>query len=81
MVPTPVNFVEVLKAAAPIAASLTAFAKKTEGDEKDNPRASINITINNHFYIKTEKDAIDAASKIEEQIVDSINSSGIHYIG
>ena len=69
-----INLVEVLTAAAPIVASVMNKNKvevidKTNEERKSTP--NINITINNHFHVTSEKDIIDASQKVQEQIIDS----------
>lgn len=90
----PINIIDVLAAATPIVASVASIVtsnkkpvedkNKTEDintDKKDTQPPNINITINNHFYtIPKQEDIIVAAQKNEEQIVDSIISSGNRYL-
>lgn len=67
-----INIVEVLTAAAPIVASIMNKNKVevVDATKEERKAPNINITINNHFHVSSEKDLIDASGKVQEQIID-----------
>lgn len=78
---TPLDIVNVLTAAAPIVATVASATKKSENIErKDKEEKTINVTINNNFYTNSESQAMEAASKVQEQVISSLNSSGPRYM-
>lgn len=81
MIIKPTDIAKILTAAAPIVASLVAMTSKSEKEEnKDKEKTEpINVTINNNFYTKSEKDAEIAAEKIRQQVVNGVSYSQTRY--
>ena len=75
---TPIDIVNVLTAATPIVASVASIAKNNaENNERKNIQpTNINITINNHFYNNSEYEAVMKASKLQNDVIGGITSSG-----
>ena len=75
---TPIDIVNVLTAATPIVASVASIAKNNaENNERQNIQpTNINITINNHFYNNSEYEAVMKASKLQNDVIGGITSSG-----
>ena len=73
---TPFDIVKILTAAAPIVASITSMSNKSE----TNNKPSTEVTINNNFYVNSEKDATKIANTINDQLLESIKSSGTRYM-
>ena len=88
----PFDIVKVLTAAAPIVATVASACKS----EKEKPvevikeapvtknitKNNINVTYNNYFYINSPKEAIDIASRMQNQMnqMFSGNSSETRYM-
>lgn len=80
---TPLDIIEVLTAATPIVASVTNMASKNKSennDRKENPAMNISITINNNFYTSSEREAMMAASKLQDQLLSGIAAANNRYI-
>ena len=81
---TPADIVKVLSAAAPIAASVASLANKSEPvtvERKETPTITnnISVTVNNHFFTNSEKDAMCFASQMQNELIGTI-SSGTRYM-
>lgn len=75
--PTPLDIINVLTAAAPIVASVASIANTPEPViHKENPNVTnnISITVNNHFYTGTEREAIDTASRLQNDLIGNVTS-------
>lgn len=82
---SPIDIVSILTAATPIVASIANnFAKKSENEYKvalEEKRASvpvqqpnyINITINNNFYVASQKEALHKSQVIEQDLFKGIS--------
>lgn len=78
---TPIDIVNVLTAATPIVASMASIAKEnSEMKARNNIQpANINITIHNHFYNNSEYEALMKASKLQNEVVGNVASSGSRF--
>lgn len=74
---TPIDIVNVLTAATPIVASVASIAKNNAENEKKNETqpTNINITINNHFYNNSEREAMMNASRMQNEVIGAIASN------
>ena len=77
----PLDIIQVLTAAAPIAASVASIVSGDKSERIETcSRPSINVTINNNFYISSKEEALSAANRIQDQAIDSVINSGSRYI-
>lgn len=76
-----INIKEILTAATPIVETVSSMVNKAKSEKVDKRQTpNINVTIHNHFYVISEKDAMVSALKIREQVVDAIGVSDTNYI-
>lgn len=81
VIPSTLSITEILKAAAPIVASVASInADKNKKNETENKDKVVNVTIHNHFHMNSEEEAKHVASKIEEQILKNISDDGNRYM-
>lgn len=83
----PFDFMGILKVAAPIVASAFCGSNDYEYEERDyrrrevvqaapvtNNTTTINISITNNFYNKSEMEAMTTASEIQNKMLESFSS-------
>ena len=75
----PLNFVDVLTAAAPIVASLASIANKNK-PEVEGKQKTISVTINNNFYTNSVKEAEVVASNLHDDMIKTIATAGNRYV-
>ena len=80
---TPLDIVNVLTAAAPIVASVASIASTPEPTviRKETPTVTnnISVTVNNHFYTNSEREAMITAMQMQNEIIGTI-TSGTRYM-
>lgn len=79
---TPLDITKILTAAAPIAASVASIANSNKPEVKETKQEQpikINVTVNNTFYTKSEKESVALAEKLQEKVVDEAVQVGSRY--